>query len=327
MIEALLIDKEQGARQTTARFATLPDTAVADDEATLDGAMVRVAWSSLNYKDALAITGRAPVVRRFPMVPGIDLAGTRSADGRAVLATGFGLGERYWGGLATQARVPDDWLIPIPPPLSVRQAMAIGTAGFTALLCLEALEAHGVTPASGPVVVSGASGGVGSIAVMLLARLGYDVAAMTGRPAEESFLTGLGARRIVARAEYEQPGKPLAAEEWAAAIDVAGGHVLANLCARLRPGGVVAACGLAGGMDLPASVAPFILRGITLAGIDSVHCPVARRAGVWARLATLLDPAQLDAMTSEVAFADVIAAAHDLLEGRLRGRVVVRLPA
>ena len=257
---------------------------------------VAVDYSTLNYKDGLAITGKGPVVRKFPMVPGIDLVGTVEASdsaewkvGDKVILNGWGVGETHWGGLAQKARLKGEWLVPLPATLSPRQAMAIGTAGYTAMLCVMALERHGVTPAKGEVVVTGAAGGVGSVAVALLARLGYTVVAVSGRPEEAEYLKGLGAAEVMERAAFAAPGKPLARERWAGAVDVVGSHVLANLCASMKYGGVVAACGLAGGMDLPATVAPFILRGVTLAGIDSVMAPRDLRIEAWRRLATDLE--------------------------------------
>jgi acrylyl-CoA reductase (NADPH) len=291
---------------------------------------VRVEFSTLNYKDALAITGKAPVVRQFPMVPGIDFAGTvehstnaeyRSGD--RVLLNGWGVGESHWGGLAQLARVKAEWLVPLPAALTARQAMAIGTAGYTAMLCVMALEKHGLTPGDGEVLVTGAAGGVGSIAVALLSKLGFRVAAMTGRPAQADFLKQLGAAEIVDRASYAQAGKPLAKERWAGAIDVVGSHTLANVCASLRYGAVVAACGLAGGMDFPASVAPFILRGITLAGIDSVMRPRADRVAAWRRLSSDLPIERLELLTEEISLAQALARAGELLEGQVRGRIVV----
>jgi acrylyl-CoA reductase (NADPH) len=293
---------------------------------------VRVACSTLNYKDALAITGRSPVVRQFPMVPGIDLAGTveHSAHpdykaGDQVVLNGWGVGETHWGGLAQKARIKGDWLVPLPQVFSPAQAMAIGTAGYTAMLCVLALERHGVRPEQGEIVVTGAAGGVGSVAVALLARLGYRVVAVTGRPAEADYLRNLGATEILDRAALATPGKPLAKERWAGAVDTVGSHTLANVCASTRYRGVVTACGLAGGMDLPASVAPFILRGVTLAGIDSVMCPKADRLQAWQRLATDLDLAKLALMTQEIALSEAMAAAQRLMDGQVRGRLVVRI--
>lgn len=323
MFDAILIEKSdsgQSARVTSLAPVQLPEGDV----------LVDIAWSTLNYKDALAITGKAPVVRSFPMVPGIDFAGIVAesatsdfAPGDRVVLNGWGVGETHWGGLAARARVRGAWLVPLPASISLRRAMAIGTAGYTAMLCVLALERHGVTPESGEVVVTGAAGGVGSIAVALLAKLGYRVAAVTGRPAEADYLTGLGAATVVDRQGLSEPGRPLAKERWAGAIDVAGGVVLANVLAAMRYRGVVAACGLAGGMDLPTTVAPFILRGVTLAGVDSVMCPKPERLEAWTRLARDLDPEKLDSLTTEVPLSDVIATAPRFLEGKVRGRIVV----
>ncbi|HEY2684186.1 MAG TPA: MDR family oxidoreductase [Steroidobacteraceae bacterium] len=291
---------------------------------------VRVAYSTLNYKDALALSGKAPVVRTFPLVPGIDLAGavenSESAAfnaGDAVLLNGFGVGETHSGGLSQRARLKSEWLIPLPAAFTPRQAMAIGTAGYTAMLCVIALERHGISPASGDVLVTGAAGGVGSVAVALLAKLGFRVFAATGRAAEAEFLQRLGATDVIDRAQFSSPGKPLAKERWAAAIDVVGSHTLANVCAQLRYGGVVAACGLAGGMDFPATVAPFILRGITLAGIDSVMRPRADRIEAWQRLARDLDMGKLEQLTTEIGLSEAIGHANAFLEGKVRGRFVV----
>lgn len=323
MFKAILIEKDDAGYR-----AGLKDV---DDASLPEGDVrVRVAWSTLNYKDGLAITGKVPVVRSFPMVPGIDFAGIVEESSHpdykpddAVLLNGWGVGEVHWGGLAQRACVKGDWLIPLPAAFSPRQAMAIGTAGYTAMLCVLALERHGVTPAAGDVLVTGAAGGVGSVAVALLARLGYRVVASTGRPAEADYLTSLGAAEVVDRAQFSAPGKPLAKERWAAAVDTVGSHTLANVCASMRYRGVVAACGLAQGMDLPATVAPFILRGVTLAGVDSVYCPRADRLLAWQRLATDLDPALLDTITHEIGLSDAITVAGALLEGKVRGRVVV----
>ncbi|MGX1856320.1 acrylyl-CoA reductase (NADPH) [Dietzia sp. NPDC055340] len=293
---------------------------------------VRVACSTLNYKDALAITGRGSVVRSFPMVPGIDFAGTVEestnpdfAPGDRVVLNGWGVGERHWGGLAEYARVKGEWLIPLEEAFTFEQAMSIGTAGYTAMLCVMALERHGVTPDSGEVLVTGAAGGVGSVAIAVLAKLGYRVVAVTGRPEESDYLTGLGATRILPRSDFTESGKPLAKEQWAGAIDVAGGRVLANVCAQMKYRSVVAACGLAAGMDFPATVAPFILRGVTLAGVDSVMCPVDERREAWRRLATDLDPALLESMTEKITLDDCIPVADALLDGTVRGRVIVPL--
>ena len=325
MFQALLIDKTD-AGQTVA-IQSLHDDALPDGDVTVD-----VACSSLNYKDGLAITGASPVVRKFPMVPGIDFCGTVSASshpdfapGDAVVLNGWGVGEGHWGGMAQRARVKGDWLVPLPSAFTPEQAMAIGTAGYTAMLCVLALERHGVTPASGPVVVTGAAGGVGTVAVAVLAHLGYEVHAVTGRLSETEFLKSLGAAEVIDRATLSAPGKPLAKERWAGAVDVAGGQVLANVCAAMKYRGVVAACGLAGGMGFPATVAPFILRGVTLAGIDSVMAPKADRLQAWARLATDLPMHHLQALTTTVGLSEVAALAPAILAGQVRGRVVVKV--
>ncbi len=291
---------------------------------------VKVAYSTLNYKDGLAITGKSPVVRRFPMIPGVDLAGTVTASdnpdyqiGDAVVLNGWGVGEVHWGGLAQKARLKGEWLVPLPDAFTPQQAMAIGTAGYTAMLCVMALERHGVSPDKGDILVTGAAGGVGSVAVAILSRLGYRVVAVSGRTEETDYLKGLGADEVLPRADFEQPGKPLAKERWAGAVDVVGSQVLANVCASLKYGGVVAACGLAGGMDLPATVAPFILRGVTLAGIDSVMCPRPQRLEAWSRLARDLDISKLETMTRVIGLSEAITTAPLLLAGQVRGRVVV----
>ncbi len=323
MFKGIVIEKDEAGYRAAVKdidAAQLPEGDVT----------VAVDYSTLNYKDGLAITGKGPVVRKFPMVPGIDLVGTVEASdcadwkaGDKVILNGWGVGETHWGGLAQKARLKGEWLVPLPATLSPRQAMAIGTAGYTAMLCVMALERHGVTPAKGEVVVTGAAGGVGSVAVALLARLGYTVVAVSGRPEEAEYLKGLGAAEVMERAAFAAPGKPLARERWAGAVDVVGSHVLANLCASMKYGGVVAACGLAGGMDLPATVAPFILRGVTLAGIDSVMAPREVRIEAWRRLATDLDLSRLAVMTKEVGLAEAIPLAAQLLEGKVRGRLVV----
>ena len=328
MFKAILIEKdEQGLR------AALKDV----DDAQLPAGpeanvTVKVAASTLNYKDGLAITGKSPVVRKFPMVPGIDLAGTVESSshpdwrpGDRVVLNGWGVGETHWGGLAERARLNGDWLVPLPAAFTPEQAMAIGTAGYTAMLCVLALERHGIKPEHGEIVVTGATGGVGSVAVALLAKLGYTVAAVTGRMAEADYLRSLGAASVLDRAEFSQPGKPLAKERWAGAVDTVGSHTLANVCAQTKYGGMVTACGLAGGMDLPATVAPFILRGVTLAGIDSVMRPQADRLQAWRRLATDLDLAKLSLITRDISLAEAIPAAQQLLDGQVRGRLVVRI--
>ena len=302
------------------------------DEADLmDGDVtVEVSHTTVNYKDGLALTGSSPVVRRWPMIPGIDFAGTVSAStnpdvsvGDAVVLNGWGVGETHLGGYAERARVPGEWLVPLPEAFTPAQSMAIGTAGYTAALCVLALERHGVTPGDGPVLVTGASGGVGSVAVALLAAAGFEVHASTGKADEAGYLNDLGASEIVDRATLSEPGRPMGKERWSGAVDSVGSHTLANVLAGTRYGGTVAACGLAQGMDLPGSVAPFILRGVTLAGVDSVMAPVAARRHAWARLARDLDPATLDTITETRPLADAPALAEDILAGRIRGRVVL----
>lgn len=296
--------------------------------------MVRVSHSTLNYKDGLAITGRGPVVRKFPLVPGIDLVGTVEQTsnpsykvGDQVVLNGWGVGESHWGGLAQKARLKGDWLVPLPAAFSSKQAMAIGTAGYTAMLCVMALERHGVTPEKGEILVTGAAGGVGSVAVAILSKLGYTVVGVTGRSEERGFLMGLGASEVLERSAFSAPGKPLGRERWAGAVDVVGSHTLANVCATTRYGGVVTACGLAGGMDLPASVAPFILRGVTLAGVDSVMAPRDLRLQAWQRLTTDLDLAKLGQIAKEIGLNDVVDMASKLLNGQVRGRVIVDVNA
>jgi acrylyl-CoA reductase (NADPH) len=323
MFNAILIERDPGPYRATLKSldeAQLPPAEVA----------VRIDYSTLNYKDALAITGHGPVVRQFPMVPGIDFAGTVESSehsayksGDKVVLNGWGVGETHWGGLAQKARVKADWLVPLPPAFTTRQAMAIGTAGYTAMLCVMSLERHGVTPDSGEILVTGAAGGVGSVAVAVLSKLGFRVAAMTGRPAESDFLKQLGAAEILDRAQFASAGKPLARERWAAAIDVVGSHTLANVCASLRYGGIVAACGLAGGMDFPATVAPFILRSITLAGVDSVMRPRPDRVEAWRRLSRDLDMKKLELLTEEISLSQAIPRAALFLQGKIRGRIVV----
>jgi len=325
MFKALVISKSGDAQQCAVRDADAMELPEGD-------VTLKVDYSTINYKDGLAITGKAPVVRKFPMVPGIDGAGTVTASSHAqfktgdqIILNGWGVGESHWGCLAQRARLKGDWLIKRPAQFTARQAMAIGTAGYTAMLCVLALEQHGVTPGDGEVLVTGAAGGVGSVAIALLAKLGYRVVASTGRNAEADYLKSLGAAEIIDRATLAAPGKPLAKERWAGAVDTVGSHTLANICAGMRYRGAVAACGLAGGMDFPSSVAPFILRGVTLAGIDSVMAPRALRVEAWTRLARDLDPARLDAMTREIALAEAIPAAAEILAGKIRGRLVVNV--
>ena len=323
--KAIRIDKDDsGYRAALGMFR--------DDEL-LDGDVtVAVSHSTVNYKDGLAITGKSPVVRRFPMVPGIDFAGivTESANprfkkGDAVILNGWGVGETHPGGYATKAKVKGDWLVALPAGLSAAQAMAIGTAGYTAMLCVMALERAGLTPARGPVVVTGAAGGVGSVAIALLSKAGWHVMASTGRAEEADYLKGLGASEIIDRNTLSAPGKPMGKERWAAGVDSVGSNTLANVLAQTQYGGAVAACGLAQGMDLPASVAPFILRGVSLLGVDSVMCPRPLREEAWKRLASDLDHAKLAAITRTVKLDEVIGVAHDIIAGKVRGRVVVEV--
>lgn len=292
---------------------------------------VEVKYSTLNYKDALAITGRSPVVRSFPLTPGIDFSGVVIESrhpawktGDEVILNGWGVGEKYSGGLAERAIVSGDWLIQKPTEFSFREAMAIGTAGYTAMLCVMALQQHGIKPDDGKILVTGANGGVGNISIIILNHLGYQVTASTGRPQESEYLTRLGANEIIDRSELSSPGKPLGKEVWAGAIDTVGSHTLVNVCASTKYRGAVAACGLAGGMDFPATVAPFILRGITLYGIDSVMAPADLRAQAWKRLAAELDKEKLEALTTEISLENTLLAAQEVLNGKVRGRIVVK---
>ena len=323
--KAIVIEKtETGSKAGLADF---------DERNLIDGDVaVRVEWSTLNYKDGLAVTGKAPVVRRFPMIPGIDLAGTVETSthpewkaGDKVILNGWGLGETHLGAYGEKARVKGNWLVPLPAGMGARDAMAIGTAGYTAMLAVMELERHGVTPMSGPVVVTGAAGGVGSVAVAILCHRGFQVTASTGRPQEADYLKGLGATEIIERKELAGPAKPLGKERWAGGIDTVGSTTLANVLSMTRYRGAVAACGLAGGMDLPSSVAPFILRNVSLLGIDSVMRPIADRRTAWKRLESDLDRGKLAAMTSEIGFAEVIEAARNIVDGRVRGRIVVKI--
>jgi acrylyl-CoA reductase (NADPH) len=317
----------KGDKGPKAAWTDLTDADLMDGDVT-----VRVSHSTINYKDGLAITGRAPVERRWPMIPGIDFAGTVAASdnpaykaGDGVILNGWGVGETHLGGYAQMARVKGDWLVPLPSTFMPAQAMAIGTAGYTAMLCVMALERNGITPDRGPVVVTGAAGGVGSVAIALLAKLGYTVIASTGRVAEADYLKGLGASEIIDRAELSGPARPLNKERWAGAVDTVGSTTLANVISMTKYDGCVTACGLAQGLDLPGSVAPFILRGVTLAGVDSVMAPRTRRLEAWSRLARDLDIAKLDAITVTRPIADVTTLAPAILEGKVRGRVVFEL--
>jgi acrylyl-CoA reductase (NADPH) len=323
--QALQIHKDDAGYRCT--LQTLDDSALPEGDVT-----VQVDYSTINYKDGLAITGKSPVVRKFPLTPGIDLAGTVTDSqhplfkaGDKVVLNGWGVGESHSGGLAQKARLKGDWLVKLPAAFTPRQAMAIGTAGYTAMLCVMALQKHGVTPDKGDILVTGAGGGVGSVAIALLAKLGYRVVASTGRLQDADYLRQLGAADVIDRAELSAPGKPLAKERWAGVVDTVGSHTLANACASTKYGGVVTACGLAQGMDFPSSVAPFILRGVTLAGIDSVMAPRAVREAAWARLAQDLDTAQLERMTREVGLADALGLGAEILAGQVRGRVVVNV--
>jgi acrylyl-CoA reductase (NADPH) len=323
--KALRIDKAETGQ--TVRLVDFDENELMDGDVT-----VRVEWSTINYKDGLAITGKAPVVRRFPMIPGIDLFGTVESSthpdwrlGDRVIVNGWGLGETHLGAYAQKARLKAGWLIPAPEGMSGRETMAIGTAGYTAMLAVMALERQGIVPNNGPVLVTGAAGGVGSVAVALLSKLGYQVSASTGRVQETDYLKGLGAVEIIDRADLAGPAKPLSKERWAGAIDSVGSTTLANVLASMKYGGAVAACGLAGGMDLPTSVAPFILRGVSLIGIDSVMCPVPVRSEAWKRLASDLDRDKLRSMTTEIDLAQVPDRAPAILQGQVRGRIMVKI--
>ncbi len=325
MFNGILIEKNDNNYQAAVK--SIDESILPEGDVT-----VNVSHSTLNYKDALAITGKSPVVRKFPMIPGVDLVGTVTHSdsekfkiGDAVILNGFGVGETHCGGLAQKARLKSEWLIPLPKAFSPHQAMAIGTAGYTAMLCVIALEKHGITPDKGEILVTGANGGVGSFSVAILAKLGYKVVASTGRVDQAQYLEKLGASEVIDRNTLSEPGRPLAKERWAGAIDSAGSHTLANVCASTKYGGVVAACGLAQGMDLPATVAPFILRGVTLAGIDSVMRPIEDRLEAWQRLADILDPAVFEDISTDITLTEALTVAEDLIAGKVRGRVVVDL--
>jgi acrylyl-CoA reductase (NADPH) len=323
--KAIRIDKAD--KGTTATLTQFDEAELMEGDVT-----VRVEWSTLNYKDGLALTGKAPVVRRFPMIAGIDFAGTVEQSshpqwkaGDKVVCNGWGMGETHLGAYAEKARVKGDWLVRLPEGMTSRDAMAIGTAGYTAMLSVLALEKHGLTPKSGPVVVTGAAGGVGSVAIAVLSKLGYHVIASTGRMSEGGYLKSLGAAEIIDRNELSAPAKPLAKERWAGGVDSVGSTTLANLLSMTRYGGAIAACGLAAGMDLPSSVAPFILRGVCLLGIDSVMCPLPQRQLAWSRLAKDLDRAKLSEITHEIGLADVAGQGAKILAGQVRGRIVVKI--
>ncbi|MGB3489941.1 MAG: MDR family oxidoreductase [Xanthobacteraceae bacterium] len=323
--KAVRIDKAE--KGTTATLTQFDEAELMDGDVT-----IRVEWSTLNYKDGLAVTGKAPVVRRFPMIAGIDFAGTVEQSshpawkaGDKVVCNGWGMGETHLGAYAEKARVKGDWLVRLPEGMSARDAMAVGTAGYTAMLSVLALEKHGLKPADGPVVVTGAAGGVGSVAIAVLSKLGYQVIASTGRASEADYLRGLGAAEIIDRNELSGPAKPLAKERWAGGVDSVGSTTLANLLSMTKYRGAIAACGLAAGMDLPSSVAPFILRGVCLLGIDSVMCPIELRKQAWSRLASDLDRSKLAEITHEINLDEVIAAGPRILGGQVRGRIVVKI--
>ncbi|MCX2562515.1 acrylyl-CoA reductase (NADPH) [Acetobacter thailandicus] len=326
MFDALLAEKsEDGLQSITLRR-------LSEEQLPPGDVTVRIEYSALNYKDALALTGNGPILRSFPIVPGIDFAGTvenssclRFSPGQKVILNGWGAGEKHWGGFSGLARVPGEWLVPLPSAFTTRQAMALGTAGYTAMLCVRMLQKQGVTPDCGDILVTGATGGVGSVAVMLLARLGYNVTAVTGRMEEKDTLLSLGACNVIPRQFFEGQIRPLEKARWAGAIDVAGGKMLAAVCASMQSSGVVAACGLAAGMDLPATVAPFILRGVILAGVDSVYCSQSERLAAWQDLAALTDPAKLESVTTEISLLQAVSEAEKLLNGQVKGRVVVKV--
>ncbi|MGM4954325.1 acrylyl-CoA reductase (NADPH) [Bradyrhizobium barranii] len=325
MFKVVLIEKDE--RGYRADVAELPESRLPEGDVT-----VEVEFSTLNYKDGLAITGKGPIVRSFPLVPGIDFAGVVSSSsdaaftpGDRVVLNGWGVGEQHWGGLAQRARVKAGWLIKLPASMPSRRAMIIGTAGYTAMLSVIALEKYGIRPGSGDVLVTGAGGGVGSIAIMLLHKLGFRIVASTGRPDEQPYLKSLGAAEIIDRSQLSQPGKPLQKERWIAAIDSVGSHTLANVCAGIKADGAVAACGMAQGLDFPATVAPFILRGVALFGINSVTRPKAERVEAWDRLSSLLTEADLEKTAVEIGLNDVVLAADRLMRGQVRGRTVVNV--
>lgn len=322
--KAILVSKEEQGQQSV-------DIVEMNEDDLMDGNVtVAVEATTVNYKDGLAITGKSPVVRRWPMIPGIDFAGTVTKsshadwnEGDKVILNGWGVGETHYGAYAGRARVNGDWLVPLPEGMSAHDAMAVGTAGYTAMLCVLALESHGIEPESGPIIVTGAAGGVGSVAISILSKLGYHVIASTGRTSEEPFLKDLGAAEIIDRNELSEPGRPLGKERWAGGVDAVGSHTLANVLAQTSYGGAVAACGLAQGFDLPTSVMPFILRGVCLLGVDSVMAPKDVRIEAWKRISSDLDTAKLSALSQNISFDDIITTAGEIVEGKVRGRVVV----
>lgn len=322
--KAILVSRDEDKKQSV-DIVQLTEADMMEGDVVVD-----VEATTVNYKDGLAITGKSPVVRHWPMVPGIDLVGTVASSntpafskGDKVLLNGFGVGETHWGAYAQKARLSANWLIPMPKGLTPIQAMGVGTAGYTAMLCVMALQDAGIEPSTGPVVVTGANGGVGSVAIAILSKLGYHVIASTGRPEEGDFLTSLGASEIIDRKELSEPGRPLGKERWAGGVDAVGSHTLANVIAQTSYGGAVAACGLAQGFDLPTTVMPFILRGVSLLGIDSVMQPKAKRIEAWSRIATDLDLKKLEAITTVIGFDDIIETAHNIVDGKVRGRVAV----
>lgn len=322
--KAILVSRDEDKKQTV-DIVELNDSDLMEGDVT-----VKVDATTINYKDGLAITGKGPVIRHWPMVPGIDLVGTviksesaEFSEGDSVLLNGFGVGEGHWGAYAGHARLKSDWLIPLPKGISALQAMGVGTAGYTAMLCVMALERYGITPDRGPIIVTGANGGVGTVAIAILSKLGYEVIASTGRMDEEAFLKSLGASEIIDRAELSEAGRPLGKERWAGGIDAVGSHTLANLLAQTKYGGAIAACGLAQGFDLPSTVMPFILRGVALLGVDSVMASKDLRQEAWGRIASDLDMTKLDALTTKIGFDGIIQAASDIMDGKIRGRVVV----
>ena len=326
--KAILVSRDEDKKQSV-DIVEMSEADLMEGDVT-----VAVEATTVNYKDGLAITGKAPVVRRWPLVPGIDFAGMVTASshpdwqkGDRVILNGWGVGEVHHGAYAGRARVRGEWLVPLPAGMSAAEAMAVGTAGYTAMLCVLALERHGIVPARGPVVVTGAAGGVGTVAVSILSKLGYSVVASTGRPQEAGFLHDLGAAEVIDRAELSGPARPLGKERWAGGVDALGSHTLANVLSMTSYGGAVAACGLAGGMDLPASVAPFILRGVSLLGIDSVMAPRDIRLEAWRRIAQDIDREKLAALSTTIAFDDIVRTAQDILDGKVRGRVVVDMEA
>jgi len=324
--KAILISRDENKKQS------VDVVDMTEDELMEGDVTVAVEATTINYKDGLAITGKAPVVRRWPMIPGIDFAGTvtRSShpgwkEGDKVVLNGWGVGETHYGGFSSRARVNGEWLVPLPASMSPHDAMAVGTAGYTAMLSVMALEGHGIKPESGPVIVTGAAGGVGTVAISILSTLGYHVIASTGRTSEEAFLKDLGASEIISRDELSGPAKPLGKERWAGGVDAVGSHTLANVLSMTSYGGAVACCGLAQGMDLPSSVAPFILRGVSLLGIDSVMAPKSVRMEAWRRIETELDAKKLASLATTIGFDGLIGAATDIVDGKIRGRVVANM--